>query len=181
TADASGLSGTPVTFTATATSSAATTLTKNAGDNQTTTVATAVATAPSVLVTDGTNPVSGVSVTFAVATGGGTISSPSGATVLTNASGIAALSSWVLGTPAGTNNNTATATVSARFSASVTFTANATPGAASQIALNAGNNQSATVSASVTTPPSVLVRSEEHTSELQSPDHLVCRLLLEKK
>src|SRR5207244_11465506 len=39
-------------------------------------------------------------------------------------------------------------------------------------------------------PPSLLAwpaslrfagRSEEHTSELQSPDHLVCRLLLEKK
>src|SRR5258708_13812560 len=27
----------------------------------------------------------------------------------------------------------------------------------------------------------VTYRSEEHTSELQSPDHLVCRLLLEKK
>src|SRR5712671_7134259 len=27
----------------------------------------------------------------------------------------------------------------------------------------------------------VISRSEEHTSELQSPDHLVCRLLLEKK
>src|SRR5207244_12305859 len=27
----------------------------------------------------------------------------------------------------------------------------------------------------------VIRRSEEHTSELQSPDHLVCRLLLEKK
>src|SRR5258708_20465576 len=27
----------------------------------------------------------------------------------------------------------------------------------------------------------VSARSEEHTSELQSPDHLVCRLLLEKK
>src|SRR5258708_27805644 len=27
----------------------------------------------------------------------------------------------------------------------------------------------------------VEARSEEHTSELQSPDHLVCRLLLEKK
>src|SRR5258708_28214841 len=27
----------------------------------------------------------------------------------------------------------------------------------------------------------VMKRSEEHTSELQSPDHLVCRLLLEKK
>src|SRR5207244_12562907 len=25
------------------------------------------------------------------------------------------------------------------------------------------------------------IRSEEHTSELQSPDHLVCRLLLEKQ
>src|SRR5258708_28149607 len=29
--------------------------------------------------------------------------------------------------------------------------------------------------------PSTPLRSEEHTSELQSPDHLVCRLLLEKK
>src|SRR5207244_13544464 len=29
--------------------------------------------------------------------------------------------------------------------------------------------------------PFARVRSEEHTSELQSPDHLVCRLLLEKK
>src|SRR5438552_8569578 len=39
-----------------------------------------------------------------------------------------------------------------------------------------------------TLPPSTIpqpipvpIRSEEHTSELQSPDHLVCRLLLEKK
>src|SRR5438552_13850027 len=29
--------------------------------------------------------------------------------------------------------------------------------------------------------PRKVLRSEEHTSELQSPDHLVCRLLLEKK
>src|SRR3989442_6075488 len=29
--------------------------------------------------------------------------------------------------------------------------------------------------------PSILSRSEEHTSELQSRPHLVCRLLLEKK
>src|SRR5258708_40274498 len=29
--------------------------------------------------------------------------------------------------------------------------------------------------------PGLRGRSEEHTSELQSPDHLVCRLLLEKK
>src|SRR5947208_4500773 len=31
------------------------------------------------------------------------------------------------------------------------------------------------------TPRDGARRSEEHTSELQSPDHLVCRLLLEKK
>src|SRR5207244_12914864 len=30
-------------------------------------------------------------------------------------------------------------------------------------------------------PALLRARSEEHTSELQSPDHLVCRLLLEKK
>src|SRR5258708_17277085 len=30
-------------------------------------------------------------------------------------------------------------------------------------------------------PHMIKNRSEEHTSELQSPDHLVCRLLLEKK
>src|SRR5438552_12374127 len=29
--------------------------------------------------------------------------------------------------------------------------------------------------------PLTTSRSEEHTSELQSPDHIVCRLLLEKK
>src|SRR5256885_10930925 len=32
-----------------------------------------------------------------------------------------------------------------------------------------------------TTGPSATLRSEEHTSELQSPCNLVCRLLLEKK
>src|SRR5258708_26609065 len=33
----------------------------------------------------------------------------------------------------------------------------------------------------VVPPTAPLTRSEEHTSDLQSPDHLVCRLLLEKK
>src|SRR5258708_18580820 len=52
--------------------------------------------------------------------------------------------------------------------------------------------RSRVLSRSVRTPPTLVstflrssdvafVRSEEHTSELQSPDHLVCRLLLEKK
>src|SRR5258708_31982645 len=35
--------------------------------------------------------------------------------------------------------------------------------------------------AKVARHPAASGRSEEHTSELQSPDHLVCRLLLEKK
>src|SRR5258708_27649792 len=33
----------------------------------------------------------------------------------------------------------------------------------------------------IVSPRVASARSEEHTSELQSPDHLVCRLLLEKK
>src|SRR5215216_7331231 len=33
----------------------------------------------------------------------------------------------------------------------------------------------------ISVPSAKVRRSEEHTSELQSPDHLVCRLLLEKK
>src|SRR5258708_13435347 len=37
------------------------------------------------------------------------------------------------------------------------------------------------LSQTMTLLPGDKVRSEEHTSELQSPDHLVCRLLLEKK
>src|SRR5437764_14941920 len=37
------------------------------------------------------------------------------------------------------------------------------------------------LSPSARSAPSVLPRSEEHTSELQSPMYLVCRLLLEKK
>src|SRR5258708_28123714 len=40
------------------------------------------------------------------------------------------------------------------------------------------NNDVAEMSAAAS---GLLLRSEEHTSELQSPDHLVCRLLLEKK
>src|SRR3712207_6662938 len=43
------------------------------------------------------------------------------------------------------------------------------------------NSGAATAHANVTPEPSSRVRSEEHTSELQSRQYLVCRLLLEKK
>src|SRR5258708_27432520 len=42
-------------------------------------------------------------------------------------------------------------------------------------------NSAATKKALARTSATMASRSEEHTSELQSPDHLVCRLLLEKK
>src|SRR5258708_29047507 len=52
-------------------------------------------------------------------------------------------------------------------------------------ALDAVGAAHAALPAWAATPPrqraEILRRSEEHTSELQSPDHLVCRLLLEKK
>src|SRR5258708_31181478 len=44
-----------------------------------------------------------------------------------------------------------------------------------------GNTIAMTLPRNVNVTCSMNDRSEEHTSELQSPDHLVCRLLLEKK
>src|SRR5258708_11893955 len=44
-----------------------------------------------------------------------------------------------------------------------------------------GSGVPALIPARRSASPLTHTRSEEHTSELQSPDHLVCRLLLEKK
>src|SRR5258708_24726329 len=49
---------------------------------------------------------------------------------------------------------------------------------ASPLFISAIRSVSSIISRCAWLPP---MRSEEHTSELQSPDHLVCRLLLEKK
>ena len=76
---------------------------------------------------------------FAVTAGGGNISSPSGTTVATNASGVAALSSWVLGTANGAN--TLTATSVGLTNSPLTFNATGVSGTATQIAMNAGNGQ----------------------------------------
>src|SRR5436305_10333099 len=46
---------------------------------------------------------------------------------------------------------------------------------------SAARTCAATSSARWTPAPSMVSRSEEHTSELQSRPHFVCRLLLEKK
>jgi adhesin/invasin len=147
-----GLTGSPVTFNATATAGAAASLAKNNGDSQNATVNTAVAVAPQVLVTDQFgNPVSGVSVTFAVTGGGGSVT---GAAQTTNAAGLASVGSWTLGTAAGANTLQASVT----GLTSVTFSATGTAGAATQIAVNTGNAQNATVNTAVAVAPSVIVR-----------------------
>src|SRR5207248_10650533 len=103
-----------VTFHATGTADAATAIARTAGEGQSATVNATVSTAPAVLVTDQfSNPVSGIAVTFAVASGGG---SATGTSAATNASGLATVGSWQLGTAAGANTLTATASVG-----SVTF------------------------------------------------------------
>ncbi len=100
-------------------------LTVNGGNNQTATSGSAVATAPSVKATDANNnPVSGLSVTFAIASGGGSVS---GGSATTDASGIATVGSWTLGTTAGANS----LTVSASGYASTTVNATGLVGVAS--------------------------------------------------
>src|SRR5207245_2954030 len=73
TATAAGLTGSPVTFTATGTAGSAGSIAVSAGDQQTATVNTAV-TPPAVIVKDQFgNPVAGAAVTFAIASGQGSI------------------------------------------------------------------------------------------------------------
>ncbi|HEY4129209.1 MAG TPA: Ig-like domain-containing protein [Gemmatimonadaceae bacterium] len=109
--------GTSASFTVVA--GAAAHIAKVAGGGQSAQVGTAVATAPQVLVTDANNnPVAGVPVTFAVASGGGAVTS---ATQSTDANGLAAVGSWTLGTVSGTNTlNVAVNSISATFSATGT-------------------------------------------------------------
>ena len=143
TAPGSGIAGNPANFIATAVAGPASQIAVAVGNNQTAATGTAVAVAPAVIVRDQyNNPVAGVAVTFAVASGGGSVT---GATQTTGANGVAAVGSWTLGTTAGPNTLTATATGSGITGNPVTFTATATGAVATQIAVNAGNNQSATV------------------------------------
>ena len=125
-------------------------------------VNTAVSVPPSVIVRDEFgNPVSNVAVTFTVTAGGGSISPASPAVVSTNASGVATLISWTLGTQAGSNNNTVTAAAAGLSGSPVSFTASATAGAAATIEANSDQSQSAPISSAVDEAPSVLVTDAE--------------------
>lgn len=131
----------------------ATTIQVNGGNGQTATVGTAVAVNPSVVVTDaGGNPVSGVAITFAVASGGGSIT---GSSQTTGANGLATVGSWTLGVLAGTN--TLTATSGTLTGSPVTFSAAGTAGAAATISAASPTTGSGTPGGLVQTLPTVLV------------------------
>jgi len=124
----------------------------NAGNGQTATAGSVVTTPPSVIVKDANNTVvSGATVTFAVASGGGSIT---GGTATTGTDGIATVGSWTLGSTAGTNTLTATS----GSLTSVTFTATGTTPTATQLIKYSGDSQSATVGTAVSTLPSVIVK-----------------------
>src|SRR5258708_14952585 len=69
----------------------------------------------------------------------------------------------------------------ARAGAGPVAAARASGARVARAALAALRRRSAEAGAAGAEGGAQLARSEEHTSELQSPDHLVCRLLLEKK
>ncbi len=151
TATVSGLTGSPVTFTATATPGTATTMALNAGNSQSDTIGATLSVPYGVLVTDrAANPVGGITVAWAVPSGGGSIPASS----VTSAAGIAT-AARVLGTTAGPQS--ASATVAGLTGSPVGFTATATHGHATTIALNGGNAQTGAVNSTLLVAYSVLV------------------------
>jgi hypothetical protein len=149
TATSSGLTGSPLTFTATGTVRVATQIAINAGNGQNVTVGTAVLTAPSVIVRDIlNNSVSGVMVMFAVATGSGSVI---GENATTNASGIATVGSWTLGAIAG--GNTLTATSLGLTELPETFASGVATVGGWDLGATAGANMQMTTSAGLTGSP----------------------------
>ena len=126
----------------------------SSGDGQFQPAGSTLPTNPTVLVTDLTSaPVAGVPVTFAVASGGGSIS---GAAIqMTNASGLASVGNWTIGAAPGPNNLTATA--AGLTGSPVTFLATGT-GPAATIAVFSGNNQTAPVNFKTAAVPCVVVK-----------------------
>ncbi len=154
-----------LTLTGSAFAGAASQIAVNAGNNQTVPANTAVPVLPSVLVTDsGGQPVAGVSVMFAVSSGGGTITGAG--PVLTDASGIAMVGSWTLGVAPGSNSIMATST--GLTGSPVLFTATGT-GTAATIQIYLGNNQTAPSGAPVAFPPCVIVKDSGGTAVANVP------------
>src|SRR5207302_1256881 len=156
TATSASLAGSPVTFTATGTAGAAATMAKSSGDNLTGQVATRLQTPHVVLVSDANgNPVAGVSVTWAAASGGGSVDP---VTSITDANGHAQ-TFRTLGILIGTQTTTATATIAGKDT-TVTFSINATAAGASQMTAAGGDGQTGTVGTALPTQLSVRVTDQ---------------------
>src|SRR5207253_2710277 len=154
TATSTGLSDSPVTFTATGTAGGAGTIAAKSATSQSATAGTAACTTPLGTVKDANgNPVAEVAVTFTPAAGSGSVT---GGTQTTNGSGIATVGSWTLSATAG--SNTLTATSGSLTGSPVTFTATGTAGAAATIAANSPTSQSAPAGTVVGSPPSVIIK-----------------------
>ena len=118
-ANAGALKGSPVAFDATALTPSPSSVEIDDGDGQTGLVGVGTNVAPSVIVRDAIGSLfPGASVTFTVATGGGSVTS---GTVTSDANGVATVGSWILGGAVGTN--TLDATVTGTAITPVTFTA----------------------------------------------------------
>jgi adhesin/invasin len=130
-------------------------LSATGGNGQRGVVGTTLTNQLSVAVVDAHgNPVPGFAVTFTAASGGvggGQSFNPT-ATATTDATGTAQVA-WQLGTSAGVQ----TVAASAAGLTTITFAATAVAGAASQIAIVTGNNQSAAAGAALPIAPSVRV------------------------
>ncbi len=132
TASRSGLAGSPVTFTATATIQGATQMAASAGSGQTDSVLATLAAPYAVVVRDHTNsPVANVTVTWTAAAG--TIAPP---TSTTNASGIAS-ATHTLGGTAGAQ--TAQAAVTGLIGSPISFSSTATAGNAALLLKTTGD------------------------------------------
>lgn len=153
-ASVTGLTGSPVGFTASVVAGTASQIAVSSGDNQTATVATALAQPIVVVVKDAFGNVKqGVTVNWAAGAGSG---STGAATSVTDASGLAS-TTWTIGTTAGSGNQSATATVAGLTGSPVTFHASGTAAGAAVLAVSSGNNQSATIGSALPAPLVALV------------------------
>jgi adhesin/invasin len=156
TASASGLAGSPVLFTASATRDIAAQLLRATIDTQTATAGQPVSTPPAVRVADQFgNPVPGAAVTFTLT--GTLLGSLAPSNVTTDSSGVARLAGWTLAAIVGLN--TLDATVPGLLGSPITFSANGITTTATNMVLNAGDAQSGVVGTALPIAYSVAVKN----------------------
>ncbi|MEQ1698383.1 MAG: Ig-like domain-containing protein, partial [Hyphomicrobiaceae bacterium] len=130
----------------------------NQGNGQSTVILTDFASTLRAIVRDASNnPVPNVDVTFTVPSSGASATFAGGLTTITaatNASGIATATTLTANATAGSFNVVATFT----GGPSINFAMTNTPGAAASLAINAGDNQTATITLDFATSLSVIIK-----------------------